>query len=353
MKKFNSSLTCDCILSFNGSTRKYSGPATISLTRDCLFMKSHREPRNPSVLSKYLYYSHESKNFSQNKAEEATLFECQLNLRDVLKINCCNSSDGLNTEIVVYFDDIPLQDDVESSQMNQLKLMTTNNVNGHVKFVQFLQHYWLDAIVKDAAGIVAVEPTSSIQDTLITRSKDAEHSRQMIDSKRNSSFVNPPVNSSLLTEEYYNESVTVLQQSLSQTDIHEVWFVLQDFADEVLSDLSLKDVVFKSREFLTICMNLLYRCVKSPYSSSSSTISDGSLTGHHYHTLDMSFLTPSKSTVKASRSQVRNGDDVPYDLQHAFNSRLTTVRMILQAFFCTVFNSISLESTRLLLSNQR
>jgi hypothetical protein len=64
-----------------------------------------------------------------------------------------------------------------------------------------------------------------------------------------------------VAEAFYTETVTCLQQAGRHVDVIEV---LEDFSQEVLSDLELKDITFRSRELIINCLQLLHSLLFSP-----------------------------------------------------------------------------------------
>jgi hypothetical protein len=60
---------------------------------------------------------------------------------------------------------------------------------------------------------------------------------------------------------FYRETVTCLQTATRHTEIVDI---LEDFAREVLTDLELKDITFRSRELIINCLQLLENLVTLP-----------------------------------------------------------------------------------------
>lgn len=64
-----------------------------------------------------------------------------------------------------------------------------------------------------------------------------------------------------LAAEYYSETVKSLHEAQSQ---HEAMEIVEDFSEEVLNDLTLKDVFFRSKELLMTCIELLQFSLCAP-----------------------------------------------------------------------------------------
>lgn len=64
-----------------------------------------------------------------------------------------------------------------------------------------------------------------------------------------------------VAEAFHRESVTCLHKATKHSEVVEI---LEDFSQEALSDLELKDVAFRSREFIINCLQLLQNLLYSP-----------------------------------------------------------------------------------------
>ena len=101
------------------------------------------------------------------------------------------------------------------------------------RFHALLRRYWLDCIVHANASIVDKKP--------IIKESITE-----------------------LTETYYSLLVTSLQDAIRDYDTDQVNIILNEFADEVILDLNLKDLTFISQEFVLLCLKLLHTVLYSP-----------------------------------------------------------------------------------------
>lgn len=143
-------------------------------------------------------------------------------------------------------------------------------------------------------------------------------------------------------EEYYVEALQSFHHLTTKPNkysdlngsLNELWDLLNELSDEVITDLQLKNIIFKSREMIIALLDLLKRVVKSPVTNSTQ--------GWLYRP-GMQDNRRSYDGTRSSSSIAANIDEITR--RQASIDRLTTIRYIFLLFLHLFISSSELSSS--------
>lgn len=116
---------------------------------------------------------------------------------------------------------------LRNTQLNTVEVCEIETYESS-QFAKHIVHHWHDNIVRKSAGLKAISSTAD----------------------------------AALAEKYYNETMNSLEEAKDDPD--ELREILEEFSSEVLLDLELKDVVFRSRQLLATLLVICRRVLSSP-----------------------------------------------------------------------------------------
>lgn len=142
-----------------------------------------------------------------------------------------------------------------------------------------------------------------------------------------------------LAQEYYQESLMTLVHSFDIQNYRALWDILREFSNEVICDLCLKNICFKSRDIIAECVKI---CHETMNSAPPDT----------FRKLMRQLPDDDDFELKSPLRRAKSIDSAAIlrELHIILKQRLQTIRLVLQLLAHVLFGSATIHSRQNIIS---